>query len=74
VAAELKKEGGAAVILVTAPIRKRSARWSMGSGCAADCYRRGSAEPFGISSFQLIGAQRTIIGWPRERHATPKTP
>ena len=23
-----------------------------------------SAEPFAVSSFQLIGAQRSIIGWP----------
>jgi D-arabinose 1-dehydrogenase-like Zn-dependent alcohol dehydrogenase len=65
VAAELNKEGGAAVILVTAPDPKAIGALIDGLGVRGRLVIVGaSADPFGVSSFQLIGAQRTIIGWP----------
>jgi D-arabinose 1-dehydrogenase-like Zn-dependent alcohol dehydrogenase len=65
VAAELNKEGGAAVILVTAPDPSAIGALVDGLGVRGRLVVVGaSAEPFGVSSFQLIGAQRTIIGWP----------
>jgi D-arabinose 1-dehydrogenase-like Zn-dependent alcohol dehydrogenase len=64
-AAELAKEGGAAVILATAPDAKAM-------GPLVDGLRVGgrlvivgaSAEPFAVSSFQLILTRRSIVGWP----------
>jgi D-arabinose 1-dehydrogenase-like Zn-dependent alcohol dehydrogenase len=65
VAAELNKEGGAAVILVTAPDAKAISALVDGLGARGRLVVVGaSAEPFAVSSFQLIGAQRSIIGWP----------
>jgi D-arabinose 1-dehydrogenase-like Zn-dependent alcohol dehydrogenase len=65
VAAELNKEGGAAVILVTAPDSKAIGALVDGLGVRGRLVIVGAdAEPFGVSSFQLIGGQRTIIGWP----------
>ena len=64
VAAELNKEGGAAVILVTAPDPKAIGALVDGLGVRGRLVIVGaSADPFAVSSFQLIGAQRTIIGW-----------
>jgi D-arabinose 1-dehydrogenase-like Zn-dependent alcohol dehydrogenase len=65
VAAELTKEGGAAVILATAPDAKSFGPLVDGLGVKGRLVIVGaSAEPFAVSSFQLIGAQRSIIGWP----------
>jgi D-arabinose 1-dehydrogenase-like Zn-dependent alcohol dehydrogenase len=65
VAAELTKEGGAAVILATAPDAKSFGPLVDGLGVKGRLVTVGaSAEPFAVSSFQLIGAQRTITGWP----------
>jgi D-arabinose 1-dehydrogenase-like Zn-dependent alcohol dehydrogenase len=65
VAAELTKEGGAAVILATAPDAKSFGPLVDGLGVKGKLVTVGaSAEPFAVSSFQLIGAQRTITGWP----------
>jgi D-arabinose 1-dehydrogenase-like Zn-dependent alcohol dehydrogenase len=64
VAAELNKEGGAAVILVTAPDPKAIGALVDGLGVRGRLVIVGaSADPFAVSSFQLIGGQRTIIGW-----------
>jgi D-arabinose 1-dehydrogenase-like Zn-dependent alcohol dehydrogenase len=66
VAAELTKEGGAAVILATAPDAKSFGPLVDGLGVKGKLVLIGaSSEPFTVvSSFQLIGAQRSIIGWP----------
>jgi D-arabinose 1-dehydrogenase-like Zn-dependent alcohol dehydrogenase len=65
VAAELTKEGGAAVILATAPDAKSFGPLVEGLGVKGRLVTVGaSSEPFAVSSFQLIGAQRSIIGWP----------
>ncbi len=65
VSAELNKEGGAAVILVTAPDPKAIGALVDGLGVRGRLVIVGaSADPFAVSSFQLIGAQRTIAGWP----------
>ncbi|MGC1189001.1 MAG: zinc-binding dehydrogenase, partial [Candidatus Binatus sp.] len=65
VAAELNKEGGAAVILATAPDPKAIGALVDGLGARGRLVIVGaSADPFAVSSFQLIGAQRTIAGWP----------
>ncbi|HLX05394.1 MAG TPA: alcohol dehydrogenase [Candidatus Binatus sp.] len=65
VAAELNKDGGAAVILVTAPDAKAIGALVDGLGARGRLLVVGaSAEPFAVSSFQLISAQRTVIGWP----------
>src|SRR3984957_17830990 len=59
VAAELNKEGGAAVILATAPDAKAIGALVDGLGVRGRLVVVGaSAEPFGVWSFQLIGAQR----------------
>ena len=64
VAAELNKEGGAAVILVTAPDPKAIGALVDGLGVRGRLVVVGaSTDPFAVSSFALIGAQRTIIGW-----------
>jgi D-arabinose 1-dehydrogenase-like Zn-dependent alcohol dehydrogenase len=65
VAAELTKEGGATVILATAPDAKSFGPLVEGLGVKGRLVTVGaSSEPFAVSSFQLIGAQRSIIGWP----------
>ncbi len=65
VAAELMKDGGAAAILATAPDAKSFGPLVDGLGVKGRLVIVGaSAEPFAVSSFQLIGAQRTITGWP----------
>jgi len=65
VAAELGKEGGARAILATAPDAKSFGPLVDGLGVQGNLVIVGaSAEPFSVSSFQLIGAQRTITGWP----------
>jgi D-arabinose 1-dehydrogenase-like Zn-dependent alcohol dehydrogenase len=65
VAAELMKEGGAVVILATAPDAKSFGPLVDGLGVKGRLVTVGaSSEPFAVSSFQLIGAQRSIIGWP----------
>jgi D-arabinose 1-dehydrogenase-like Zn-dependent alcohol dehydrogenase len=65
VAVELNKDGGAAVILVTAPDAKAIGALVDGLGVRGRMVIVGaSPEPFAVSSIQLIGAQRTILGWP----------
>jgi len=65
VAAELSKEGGARAILATAPDAKSFGPLVDGLSVQGNLVIVGaSAEPFSVSSFQLIGAQRTITGWP----------
>ena len=65
VAAEMSKEGGAAVILVTAPDSKAIGVLVDSLGVRGRLVVVGaSPEPFAVSSIQLIGAQRSIIGWP----------
>ncbi len=64
VAAEMSKEGGAVVILVTAPDPKAIGALVDGLGVLGRLVIVGaSAESFAASSFQLIGAERSIIGW-----------
>jgi len=64
-AAEMSKEGGAAVILATAPDPKAIGALVDGLGVRGRLVIVGaSPEPFAVSSLQLIGAQRSIIGWP----------
>ncbi len=65
VAAELTKEGGASVIFATAPDGKAMGGLIDGLGVRGRLVVIGaSPEPFAVSSLQLIGAQRSIIGWP----------
>jgi D-arabinose 1-dehydrogenase-like Zn-dependent alcohol dehydrogenase len=65
VAAELNKDGGAAVILVTAPDSKAIGALADGLGVRGRLVIVGaSAEPFAVSSIQLISGQHTILGWP----------
>ena len=65
VAAELTKEGGARAILATAPDAKSFGPLVDGLGVQGKLVIVGaSVEPFAVSSLQLIGAQRTITGWP----------
>ena len=65
IAAEMSKEGGAAVILATAPDPKAIGALVDGLGVRGRLVIVGaSPEPFAVSSLQLIGAQRSIIGWP----------
>ena len=65
VAAELMKEGGASAILATAPDAKSFGPLVDGLGVKGRLVIVGaSAEPFSVSSLQLIGGQRTITGWP----------
>jgi D-arabinose 1-dehydrogenase-like Zn-dependent alcohol dehydrogenase len=64
-ASELTKQGGASVILATAPDGKAMGALIEGLGVRGRLIVVGaSAEPFPVSSFALIGAQRSIIGWP----------
>ncbi len=65
VATELTKEGGASAIIATAPDGKAMGALIEGLGVRGRLVVVGaSAEPFAVSSFQLIGAQRSIVGWP----------
>jgi D-arabinose 1-dehydrogenase-like Zn-dependent alcohol dehydrogenase len=65
VAKELLALGGASAIVATAPDTK-------GMGTLVDGLSAGgkvvvvgaSPEPFGVSSFQLIGGRKSIMGWP----------
>ena len=64
VAAELNKEGGASVIIATAPDAKSFGPLVAGLGVKGRLVVVGvSAEPFAVSSLELIGAQRMITGW-----------
>jgi len=65
VAAEMSKEGGASVILATAPDSKAIGVLVDSLGVRGRLVVIGaSPEPFAVSSIQLITAQRSIIGWP----------
>jgi D-arabinose 1-dehydrogenase-like Zn-dependent alcohol dehydrogenase len=65
VAVEMSKEGGAVVILATAPDAKAIGPLVDSLGVRGRLVIVGaSPEPFAVSSLQLIGAQRSIIGWP----------
>jgi D-arabinose 1-dehydrogenase-like Zn-dependent alcohol dehydrogenase len=65
VAAELSKVGGAQVILATAPDGKAMGALVDGLGVDGRLIVVGaSPEPFPVSSFQLIMARRSIVGWP----------
>ena len=64
VAAELNKDGGASVILATAPDAKAMGDLVNGLGVGGKMVIVGaSPEPFPVSSIQLIGAERTILGF-----------
>jgi D-arabinose 1-dehydrogenase-like Zn-dependent alcohol dehydrogenase len=64
VAAELNKEGGASAILATAPDPKAIGALVDGLRALGKLVVIGaSPEPFSVSSFQLIGGQRSIVGW-----------
>lgn len=64
IAAEMSREGGAAAILVTAPDSKGIGALVDSLGVQGKLVIVGaSAEPFAASSFQLIGAERSIVGW-----------
>jgi D-arabinose 1-dehydrogenase-like Zn-dependent alcohol dehydrogenase len=57
--------GGARVILVTAPDAKAIGSLVDGLGTNGKLVIVGaSPEPFAVSSFQLITARKSIIGWP----------
>ena len=65
IAKELLSLGGARVILATAPDNK--AIGSLVDGLAVDgklVIVGASADPFAVSSLQLIGARKSIMGWP----------
>jgi D-arabinose 1-dehydrogenase-like Zn-dependent alcohol dehydrogenase len=65
VAAELSKEGGAEVILATAPDGKAMGALVDGLGVGGRLVVVGaSPEPLAVSSLQLIMARRSIVGWP----------
>ncbi len=64
-ATELKKRGGARVILATAPNSKLMSQLVDGLGRNGTLLVVGaSAEPIQVSPLQLIGARRRIQGWP----------
>jgi D-arabinose 1-dehydrogenase-like Zn-dependent alcohol dehydrogenase len=65
VAAELNKDGGASVILATAPDSKSMGPLVDGLGVHGRLVIVGaSPEPLAVSPLQLIGGQRSILGWP----------
>jgi len=65
VAKELAGIGGARVILATAPDSKGIPSLVDGLGVGGKLVIVGvSAEPFSVSSLQLIGAHKSIMGWP----------
>jgi D-arabinose 1-dehydrogenase-like Zn-dependent alcohol dehydrogenase len=64
VAAEMSKEGGAKVILVTAPDAKAIGALVDSLDVLGRLVIVGaSPEPFAVGSLQLIGSQRSLIGW-----------
>jgi D-arabinose 1-dehydrogenase-like Zn-dependent alcohol dehydrogenase len=64
-AAELTKMGGASVILATAPNSKAMADLIDGLGVGGKLLVVGaSADPIAVTPIQLIGARRSIQGWP----------
>jgi D-arabinose 1-dehydrogenase-like Zn-dependent alcohol dehydrogenase len=65
VAKELAASGGARVILATAPDGKAMGNLIDGLGVDGKLVIVGaSAEPFTVSSFQLLGARKSLMGWP----------
>jgi D-arabinose 1-dehydrogenase-like Zn-dependent alcohol dehydrogenase len=65
VAKELLALGGARVILATAPDGKAMGSLIDGLGRDGKLVIVGvSADPFAVSSLQLIGARKSIVGWP----------
>jgi D-arabinose 1-dehydrogenase-like Zn-dependent alcohol dehydrogenase len=65
VAAELTKEGGASVILATAPDGKAMGELIDGLAVGGRLVLVGAAlDPFALSSMQLLLTHRSIIGWP----------
>ena len=65
VAKELQALGGARVILATAPDGKAMGSLVDGLGVDGRLVLVGaSAEPFAVSSFQLLNARKSIAGWP----------
>jgi D-arabinose 1-dehydrogenase-like Zn-dependent alcohol dehydrogenase len=65
VAGELTKMGGASVILATAPNSKAMSELIDGLGVGGKLVVVGaSADPITVTPIQLIGARRSIQGWP----------
>src|SRR4029077_12184110 len=65
VAKELSGLGGARVILATAPDGKAMGSLIDGLGVDGKLLLVGaSVEAFGVSSFQLLMARKSIVGWP----------
>jgi len=65
VAKTLQGLGGARVILATAPDGKAMGSLIDGLGVDGKLLIVGaSAEPFGVASIQLLGARKSIAGWP----------
>jgi D-arabinose 1-dehydrogenase-like Zn-dependent alcohol dehydrogenase len=65
VAKELTSLGGARVILATAPDGKAMGSLIDGLGVNGKLITIGaSAEPFAVSSIQLLGARKSLMGWP----------
>ena len=65
VAKELTALGGARVILATAPDGKAMGSLIDGLGVNGKLIIIGaSSEPFAVSSLQLIGARKSLMGWP----------
>jgi D-arabinose 1-dehydrogenase-like Zn-dependent alcohol dehydrogenase len=65
VAGELSKMGGASVILTTAPNSKAMSDLVDGLGVGGKLLVVGaSADPITVTPIQLIGARRSIQGWP----------
>ena len=64
-AKELKHLGGAAVILATAPSGKAMSDMVEGLGVGGKLIVLGAGtDPITVTPIQLIGARRTILGWP----------
>jgi D-arabinose 1-dehydrogenase-like Zn-dependent alcohol dehydrogenase len=64
-ATELTKMGGASVILATAPNSKSMSELIDGLGVGGKLLVVGaSADPITVTPIQLIGARRSIQGWP----------
>jgi D-arabinose 1-dehydrogenase-like Zn-dependent alcohol dehydrogenase len=65
VAKELRATGGASVILATAPDSKAIGSLVDGLGVGGKLVIVGaSPDPFAVSSLQLIGERKSIMGWP----------
>ena len=65
VAAELTKEGGASVIIATAPDGKAMGEMIDGLAVGGRLVLVGAApDPFAVSSMQLLLTHRSVIGWP----------